>query len=79
MAGESSKQWADDLVFTTLTNGFDEKCYDGKTFYATNHEVGEGKNKKLVFKPPECTFKRRYIGCRLKQVMVLHVPCNSIK
>lgn len=48
MAGESSKQWADELVFTTLTNGFDEKCYDGKTFYATNHEVGEGKNKKLV-------------------------------
>lgn len=48
MAGESSKQWADELVFTTLTNGFSEQCYDGKTFYATNHEVGEGKNKKLV-------------------------------
>lgn len=48
MAGESSKQWADELVFTALTKGFDEKCYDGKTFYATNHEVGEGKSKKLV-------------------------------
>ncbi len=48
MAGESSKQWADDLVFAALTGGFDEVCYDGKTFYATNHEVGEGKSKKLV-------------------------------
>lgn len=48
MAGESSKQWADELVFTCLTNAFDEACYDGKTFYATNHEVGEGKSKKLV-------------------------------
>lgn len=48
MAGESSKQWADELVFSALTKGFDELCYDGKTFYATNHEVGEGKSKKLV-------------------------------
>ncbi len=48
MAGESSKQWADELVFNTLTSGFDEACYDGKTFYATNHEVGEGKAKKVV-------------------------------
>lgn len=48
MAGESSKQWADDLVFAALTGGFTEKCYDGNTFYATNHEVGEGKSKKLV-------------------------------
>lgn len=48
MAGESSKQWADDLVFTTLTKGFSETCYDGKTFYATNHAVGEGKGQKSV-------------------------------
>lgn len=48
MAGESSKQWADDLVFSALTNGFDEKCYDGKSFYATNHQVGEGKTAKVV-------------------------------
>lgn len=48
MAGESSKQWADDLVYTALTNGFSEKCYDENTFYATNHVVGEGKQKKSV-------------------------------
>lgn len=48
MAGESSKQWADDLVFQTLTKGFSETCYDGKTFYATNHVVGEGKGQKSV-------------------------------
>ncbi|QBK70677.1 Mu-like prophage major head subunit gpT family protein [Acinetobacter johnsonii] len=48
MAGESSKQWPDDLVFGVLTDGFTQTCYDGKTFYATNHEVGEGKSKKLV-------------------------------
>ena len=48
MAGESSKQWADDLVFQTLTKGFSENCYDGKTFYATNHVVGEGKGAKSI-------------------------------
>lgn len=48
MAGESSKQWADELVFSTLTSGFTNPCYDGKPFYAANHEVGEGKSKKLV-------------------------------
>ena len=48
MAGESAKQWPDELVFTALTKGFVNPCYDGKPFYATNHEVGEGKTKKLV-------------------------------
>ncbi|MCF9046627.1 Mu-like prophage major head subunit gpT family protein [Acinetobacter nectaris] len=48
MAGESSKQWADDLVFTAISQGFHQPCYDGKSFYATNHEVGAGKGKKLV-------------------------------
>lgn len=48
MAGESSKQWGDDLVFTALTQGFSQTCYDGKTFYATNHETSNGKSKKLV-------------------------------
>lgn len=48
MAGESSKQWADELVFSALTNGFDETCYDGKTFYSTDHKVGDGKTAKVV-------------------------------
>lgn len=48
MAGESSKQWADELVFTALTQGFKQTCYDEKTFYATNHETSNGKSKKLV-------------------------------
>lgn len=48
MAGESSKQWADDLVFTAISQGFKQPCYDGKSFYSTNHEVGDGKSKKLV-------------------------------
>lgn len=48
MAGESSKQWADELVFTALSQGFKQNCYDGKAFYATNHETNAGKTKKLI-------------------------------
>ncbi|HCQ9810027.1 TPA: Mu-like prophage major head subunit gpT family protein [Acinetobacter baumannii] len=48
MAGESSKQWPDEMVYTVLTSGFTELCYDGKPFYATNHQVGEGKTAKVV-------------------------------
>lgn len=46
-AAQSSKEWPDDLVFTVLTKGFDEKCYDDKPFYSTDHKVGEGKNAKV--------------------------------
>ena len=31
-AGQSAKEWPDDLVFTVLTKGFEEKCYDDKPF-----------------------------------------------
>ncbi|APV35211.1 MULTISPECIES: Mu-like prophage major head subunit gpT family protein [Acinetobacter] len=41
---ESAKRWPDGLVFKVLTKGFSEKCYDGKTFYATDHKVGDGKS-----------------------------------
>jgi len=40
-AGHSAKQWPDELVFTAVNKGFTEKCYDGKTFFATNHPVGK--------------------------------------
>lgn len=48
IAGESSARWADELVFSALTQGFNQKCYDEKTFYAPNHETSNGKSKKLV-------------------------------
>jgi len=40
--GEEAKAYPDELVFSLLKNGFTEKCYDGKTFFATDH-VGKGK------------------------------------
>ena len=43
----SAKEWPDDLVFTVITKGFEEKCYDGKPFYSTDHKVGEGKNARI--------------------------------
>ena len=41
MAGESAKQLPDEIVFDLVNNAFDNKCYDGKPFFATNHKVGE--------------------------------------
>ena len=35
--GEEAKQFPEDIVFEALTKGFENKCYDEKTFYATNH------------------------------------------
>ena len=43
MAGYSAAQLPDEIVFALLNNGFAQKCYDGKNFFATNHPVG-GKN-----------------------------------
>ena len=33
----------DELVYGLLANGFTEKCYDGKAFFATDHPVGKDK------------------------------------
>jgi phage major head subunit gpT-like protein len=44
-AGESAKQWPDELVFSCLTKGFVDKCYDGKSFYHTDHTL-TGSDKK---------------------------------
>ena len=33
----------DEIIFDLLRRGFEERCYDGKTFFAANHQVG-GKN-----------------------------------
>lgn len=39
--GFSAAQHPDLLCFEALKNGFMEKCYDGKPFFATNHPSGE--------------------------------------
>ena len=39
MAGYSAKQLPDEIVFTLVTGGFTNLCYDGKAFFATNHPV----------------------------------------
>ncbi|WP_369012474.1 Mu-like prophage major head subunit gpT family protein [Acinetobacter baumannii] len=41
--GEEAKQFPQDVVFEALTTGFENKCFDGKTFYATDHPVGDKK------------------------------------
>jgi len=40
MAGYAARQLADEIVFALVNGGFKNKCYDGKTFFATNHPVG---------------------------------------
>ncbi len=38
--GEAAALHPDELIFGAMMDGFKEKCYDGKTFYATDHEMG---------------------------------------
>lgn len=39
--GEAAALHPDTLIFGSMMNGFTEKCYDGKTFFATDHKVGD--------------------------------------
>ena len=39
--GEAAAVLPDELTFGLLAKGFSEKCYDGKAFFAADHEVGE--------------------------------------
>ena len=48
MLGESAALHPDELVYGLLANGFTEKCYDGKAFFATDHPVGKDKASILV-------------------------------
>ena len=43
IVGESAALHPDELVYGLLANGFTEKCYDGKAFFATDHPVGKDK------------------------------------
>lgn len=40
--GHAAAMHPDELVFPLLHDGFTEKCYDGKPFFATNHKDGKG-------------------------------------
>jgi phage major head subunit gpT-like protein len=41
MLGEEVAYHRDQLVFDVLKAGFTQTCYDGKTFFATDHKVGK--------------------------------------
>lgn len=40
MAGYAARQFADELIFDLLNDGFKAKCYDGKPFFSADHPVG---------------------------------------
>ncbi len=42
--GSSARMHPDHIVFPLLTNGFTNKGYDGKTFFATDHAFGSNKD-----------------------------------
>lgn len=41
--GQCARQHPNKLVFDALKGGFENRCFDGKTFFATDHPNGEGK------------------------------------
>ena len=42
MAGASAAQLPDELVFAAVDAGFTAECYDGQSFFDTDHPVGKG-------------------------------------
>lgn len=43
MLGQSAAMHPDKLVFSLLKNGFNEKCFDGKAFFSSEHMIGKSK------------------------------------
>lgn len=43
MLGQSAAMHPDKLVFSLLKNGFNEKCFDGKAFFSSEHMIGKNK------------------------------------
>lgn len=41
MMGEQTADFPNTLVFGSMKKGFQEKCFDGKPFFATDHPVGK--------------------------------------
>ena len=39
--GEAAALHPDELVFGSMMNGFEKKCYDGLSFFHTDHKVGD--------------------------------------
>ena len=51
MLGESAAMHPEELVYGLLASGFTAKCYDGKAFFATDHDVaGKSVSNKLTDK-----------------------------
>lgn len=47
--GRSVAVFPDEMVYGALVNGFTEKCYDGKAFFATDHMVLDAKGKETTY------------------------------
>ena len=43
MLGQSAAMHPDKLVFSLLKKGFNEKCFDGKAFFSSEHMIGKSK------------------------------------
>lgn len=48
MLGEEAALHPDELVFGLLSDGFSQKCFDGKSFYSTEHMIGKSKTSNLL-------------------------------
>lgn len=46
--GECAAQHPDEQVFTVLKSGFENKCYDSKSFFSAEHPVGKNKVSNLL-------------------------------
>ena len=69
--GQSAKEHPDEIVFKLLPGGFSNKCYDGKTFFATDHVVGEGKKAKTFSNKSTAPLSREAYQAARQAIMSL--------
>jgi len=65
--GDMAARHPDELVFNALKAGFKAKCYDGKAFFADNHESGD---KKFSNKGKEKLSAESYMKARTSMMSI---------
>ena len=75
MLGHSAAMHPDKLVFGLLKDGFTERCFDGKAFFSSEHEIGE---KKVSNKGTAKLSLDAYIAARSGMMSLTNSKCESL-
>ncbi len=76
--GESAARHPNTLCYDALKNGFKEKCYDGKPFFAEDHASGEGGRKTVSNLSHEMLDADSYEAARASMMSLTGDKGNSL-